>query len=188
MASTTANELHRDVTAVTVALAADLERECKEPTEDNKKILEERQAKLEEQLKMINELQEKFLSDLDTLPADLASEKVMDLKLDRLMNLVKEFTMVHGKTFLEKRKDQRYLDHPFTTGLHLAAINGLTTTVQTLLLAGARADALDKDGCTSLFLACENKHEAAAAELMEATKNAGALDLLVSEACSRSVV
>ena len=31
--------------------------------------------------------------------------------------------------------------------------------------------------CTALMLACQNKHEAAAAELMEATKRAGALDL-----------
>ncbi len=33
---------------------------------------------------------------------------------------------------------------------------------------------------TSLMLACERKNAAAAAELMEATKNAGALDLQVS--------
>jgi ankyrin repeat protein len=33
------------------------------------------------------------------------------------------------------------------------------------------------DEKTSLWVACDNKHEAAAAELMEATKQAGALDL-----------
>ena len=33
---------------------------------------------------------------------------------------------------------------------------------------------------TSLMVACDNTKEAAAAELMEATKNAGALDLQVS--------
>jgi hypothetical protein len=33
---------------------------------------------------------------------------------------------------------------------------------------------------TSLMLACERKNAAAAAELMEATKNAGALDLQVN--------
>ena len=37
-----------------------------------------------------------------------------------------------------------------------------------------------QDGCTALWLACDNKHEAAAAELMEATKLAGALDLQVA--------
>ena len=37
-------------------------------------------------------------------------------------------------------------------------------------------------GCTALWLACKNKHEAAAAELMEATKLAGALDLQVAQA------
>ena len=37
-----------------------------------------------------------------------------------------------------------------------------------------------QDGCTALMLACKNKHEAAAAELMEATKRAGALDQQVA--------
>ena len=37
-----------------------------------------------------------------------------------------------------------------------------------------------QDGKTALMLACDNMHEAAAAELMEATKLAGALDLQVS--------
>ena len=36
-----------------------------------------------------------------------------------------------------------------------------------------------QDGCTALMLACYFKHEGAAAELMEATKLAGALDLQV---------
>ena len=36
---------------------------------------------------------------------------------------------------------------------------------------------LSQDGKTALWLACINKHEAAAAELMEPTKRAGALDL-----------
>ena len=48
----------------------------------------------------------------------------------------------------------------------------------------ARCDALAhahvQDGCTALWLACENKHEAAAAVVMEATKLAGALDLQVA--------
>ena len=37
-----------------------------------------------------------------------------------------------------------------------------------------------QNGATALMLACENKHEAAAAKLMEATKLAGALDLQVA--------
>ena len=36
---------------------------------------------------------------------------------------------------------------------------------------------LSQNGFTALMLACEQKQEAAAAELMEATKRAGALDL-----------
>ena len=47
----------------------------------------------------------------------------------------------------------------------------------------ARRDALAhahvQNGCTALWLACADKHEGAAAELMEATKLAGALDLQV---------
>ena len=38
---------------------------------------------------------------------------------------------------------------------------------------------LSQDGNTALVLACRSKQEAAAAELMEATKRAGALDLQV---------
>ena len=37
-----------------------------------------------------------------------------------------------------------------------------------------------QDGKTALWLACDNKHEAAAAEVMGATKLAGALDLQVA--------
>jgi uncharacterized protein len=49
--------------------------------------------------------------------------------------------------------------------------------VQALLKAGADIEAKDEDGRTALMLACEEEKEAAAAELMEATKNAGALDV-----------
>ena len=45
-----------------------------------------------------------------------------------------------------------------------------------LLALGADATLTDHDGNTALMLACANKREAAAAELMEATKLAGALD------------
>ena len=38
---------------------------------------------------------------------------------------------------------------------------------------------LSQYGDTALMVACMNKHEAAAAELMEATKRTGALDLQV---------
>ena len=45
----------------------------------------------------------------------------------------------------------------------------------------APAHAHVQDGKTALWRACENKHEAAAAELIEATKRAGALDLQVTQ-------
>ena len=54
---------------------------------------------------------------------------------------------------------------------------GLAPLLRAALQAGANAAHTDQDGCTALILACENKHEVAAAELMEATKLAGALDL-----------
>ena len=42
-----------------------------------------------------------------------------------------------------------------------------------------------QDGRTALLLACKYEHEAAAAELMEATKLAGALDLQVPHEAGR---
>jgi len=49
--------------------------------------------------------------------------------------------------------------------------------VAKLLALGADATLTDKNGNTALMLACMNEHEAAAGELMEATKRAGALDV-----------
>jgi hypothetical protein len=49
--------------------------------------------------------------------------------------------------------------------------------VGAVLQAGANAAHTNPNGKTALMLARANKHEAAAAELMEATKRAGALDL-----------
>ena len=63
------------------------------------------------------------------------------------------------------------------SALHLASAKGLAGTVAQLLALGADATLTDTNGNTALMLACENKREAAAAELMEATKRAGALDL-----------
>ena len=48
-----------------------------------------------------------------------------------------------------------------------------------LLALGADATLTDEGFNTALMLACANKQEAAAGELMEATKRAGALDLQV---------
>jgi len=63
------------------------------------------------------------------------------------------------------------------SALHMASEEGLAGTVAQLLALGADAALTDKNGNTALMLACATKHEAAAAELMEATKRAGALDL-----------
>jgi hypothetical protein len=46
---------------------------------------------------------------------------------------------------------------------------------------GRRSGAELADHATALIVACQNKNEAAAAELLEATKKAGALDLQVTE-------
>ena len=54
---------------------------------------------------------------------------------------------------------------------------GLLSLLRVVLQAGANAAHTDENGCTALFLACANTREGAAAELMEATKLAGVLDL-----------
>jgi hypothetical protein len=54
---------------------------------------------------------------------------------------------------------------------------GIASRLPAVLQAGADPAYTDENGCTSRWLACEEKHESAAAELMETTKNAGALDL-----------
>ena len=66
------------------------------------------------------------------------------------------------------------------TALHMASYNGWAGTVAKLLALGADAALTDKDGCTALWLACKNKHEAAAAALMEPTQRGGVLDLQVA--------
>ena len=63
--------------------------------------------------------------------------------------------------------------------LLLCACLGLASLLRAVLQAGANAGHINRDGDTALMLACRNKQEAAAAELMEATKRAGALDLQV---------
>ena len=63
------------------------------------------------------------------------------------------------------------------SALHLASERGLACTVAKLLSLGADAALKDSYGNTALMPACANGHEAAAAEVMEATKLAGALDV-----------
>ena len=78
----------------------------------------------------------------------------------------------------EEEDDEEDDDEPGKRALHLVAKGGGPLALLFLLLvAGARVDAQDDNGDTALMLACENKHAAAAAELMEPTKRAGALDL-----------
>jgi ankyrin repeat protein len=148
--------LHRDMAVLVEALAADFKEKSEEM-----------------QLKKLDELQAQILRDFDALSTDLATPgkmswlnedtnykqsicEVIDFKNVRLSKLVKEMT-----------------------NLHVAAREGRTKTIAARLALGLGADiaAKDKDGKTSLMLACANKNAASAAELMEATKNAGALDL-----------
>ena len=83
-----------------------------------------------------------------------------------------------GGSFYEDDPDKHLCR---VSALHLASEKGLAGTVAKLLALNADAALTDQDGRTALMLACENTHEAgglaAAAELMEATKRAGALDL-----------
>ena len=70
--------------------------------------------------------------------------EVIDFKLVHMSKLVRELSAL----------DMRYLEHPLTTDLHVAAREGRTKTVAALLSFGADADAKDKDGFTALMLAC----------------------------------
>jgi len=63
------------------------------------------------------------------------------------------------------------------TPLMHASLRGLCGVVELLLAAGADVATKDEDGFTALMLACKEKKEEAAALLMEATMNAGALDV-----------
>ena len=80
--------------------------------------------------------------------------------------------------FLEHLEHSDITDDNKNMLLLLCARRGLPSRLREVLQAGANADHTDKDGKTALMLACENDQEAAAAELMEATKLAGALDVL----------
>jgi hypothetical protein len=95
--------------------------------------------------------------------------EVIDFKNVSLSKLVRELSAL----------DKDYLQDRLTTGLHVAAREGRTKTVAAILALGLCVDiaAQDKDGMTSLMLACANKNAEAADMLIEATKNAGALDV-----------
>ena len=81
--------------------------------------------------------------------------------------------------FVEHAEHSDITDDNKDALLLLCACLGLASRVRAVLQAGANAAHTNQDGDTALMLACEKKHEAAAAELMEATKRAGALDLQV---------
>jgi len=81
-----------------------------------------------------------------------------------------------GKEYTNKNTHRtKFLNK--NSALHLASENGMVSTVVKLLSLGADAALLNKYGSTSLWQACGAKQEAAAEELMEATKRAGVLDL-----------
>jgi len=161
-----------------------------ESSEENQKNLEELQKEFEEQLKKLKELEAKILSDYDSALSDPSNDDVHAA----LTKLVKEFSAQDQKyNFGEMNQDL----FNKTPALHLAARDNRTQTVKALLMAGLPAGASCEPGCTALWRACQNRfdgeggwddqnggkagkrwgeREAAAAELMEATKEAGALD------------
>ena len=61
--------------------------------------------------------------------------------------------------------------------MHVSAAKGSEAACRVLIEHRANVNAQDQNGNTALMLACANEQEAAAGELMEATKRAGALDL-----------
>ncbi|KAF9883650.1 Ankyrin repeat and SOCS box protein 7 [Aspergillus nanangensis] len=64
-----------------------------------------------------------------------------------------------------------YPDNPKTTGLHIAASFGLTSTITSLLAAGHKPDAIDSHYGTPLERACAHNHLSAAMLLLHAHAN-----------------
>ena len=81
--------------------------------------------------------------------------------------------------FVEHAEHSDITDDNKDALLLLCACLGLASRVRAVLQAGANAAHINQNGDTALMLACANEQEAAAGELMEATKLAGALDLQV---------
>ena len=79
--------------------------------------------------------------------------------------------------FVEHAEHSDITDDNKDALLLLCACRGLASRVRAVLQAGANAANTTQEGKTALIVACEEMREAAAAELMEATKRAGALDL-----------
>ena len=161
--ASTADDLHRDVSAVFFAVAADLEKPYKDnavllekSTDDkSKNKIEAQQKKLEEQQKKLNELQAQFSSDLGAVSADLATpERAMDFKLDWWTKLVKATS----------NASKASLGDPLTTGLHLAVRDGRAKTVEALLTAGADIWLKDKDGNVAMDYSCSEEVRAVLAE------------------------
>jgi len=161
-----------------------------EASEENQKHLEDLQREFEEQMKKLKELEAKILSDFDSA----LSEPWNDNIHAALTKLVKEFS-AQDHVYNFEKMNQDMFDR--TPALHLAARDNRTQTVKALLMAGLPAGATCGSGRTALWRACENRsdgeggwdaknggkagkrwgeREAAAAELMEATKVAGVLD------------
>ena len=85
--------------------------------------------------------------------------------------------------FVEHAEHSDITDDNKDALLLLCAYRGLAPRVRAVLQAGANAGHINQNGDTALMLACANKQEAAAGELMEATKRAGALDLQAKDDC-----
>jgi len=157
--------LRRDLSRVAAALVADLEKDG---------------AAAEKVKTKIEELEAQILSEFDARCRDLATaKKISWLNLDaNYKQCIGDFIDFkhHGLTRLVKAACDHDAD-PQSTGLHVAAKKGHCETVAALVSAGASAGDLDQSGWTALILACLGRHEAAAAELMDATKLASALNL-----------
>jgi len=115
----------------------------------------------ETQLKKLDALQAQISRDFDALSTDLETPGKMswlnqDSNYKKSICEVIDFKLVHMSKLVRELSalDMRYLEHPLTTDLHVAAREGRTKTVAALLSFGADADAKDKDGFTALMLAC----------------------------------
>ena len=113
----------------------------------------------------------------------MASAKGLAGTVAQLLALGADATLTdeHGKTALDYAKADEVKaalrEHGGKHSLFYAVSEGMPELLATLIEEGADAALTDEHGRTALWLACENKNEAAVVELMEATKRAGALDV-----------
>ena len=132
---------------------------------------------------LLKTLQAESFNDFGTLSAEIATPekigwlnqdsnyktttvRVIDFKNDRLSTLVRKLSAL----------DERYLQDPLTTDLHVAAREGRGKTVAALLAMGSPVDALDKRKWSALHWAAWHGHAKVAELLIDKNADVNALN------------